>query len=268
MSDQDSTQKQLDRALNSRQKKEDSAAKKQRGVEMSHAKALTQETEKQNRLYSEWMSENAVRELPEKIKVLFFAANPRDQQQLRLDEEVRGIEQQIRSSEYRDSVELHSRWAVRTNDLFQALNELKPRVVHFSGHGSEEGELVFLTEDGHSKLVNEEAMAATMATVADHVRVIFFNTCYSRAQAQAATQHVEVAIGMNDSIDDQAARVFAAQFYSAVGFGYSVQRAFDQAKAQLMLESIPEEEIPELFVREGLSADEVLLVRTDQQEAA
>lgn len=268
MSDQDSTQKQLDRALNSRQKKEDSAAKKQRDVEMRHAKALTHETEKRNRLYSERMSENAVRELPEKIKVLFFAANPRDQQQLRLDEEVRGIEQQIRSSEHRDSVELHSRWAVRTNDLFQALNELKPRVVHFSGHGAEEGELLFLTEDGYSKLVNEEAIAATMATMADHVRVIFFNTCYSRAQAQAATQHVEVAIGMNDSIDDEAARVFAAQFYSAVGFGYSVQRAFDQAKARLMLESIPEEEIPELFVRAGLSADEVVLVRTNQQEAA
>lgn len=268
MSDQDSAQKQLDRAVASRRKKEDSAAKKQRDAEMSHAKALTRETEKQNRLYSGRLSEEAVRKLPEKIKVLFFAANPRDQQQLLLDEEVRDIEQKLRLSEFRNSVELRSRWAVRTGDLLQALNELKPRIVHFSGHGSQTDELIFLTEDGDSKFVTEDAMAASIATVADHVRVVFFNTCYSRAQAQAAAQHVDIAIGMNDTIGDDAARVFAAQFYSAIGFGYSVQRAFDQAKAQLMLESIPEENIPELFAREGLSADEVVLVRSDQHEAA
>lgn len=268
MSDLNNAQRHLNRAVASRQKKEDSAAKKRRDVDMRHAKALTRETEKQNRLYSERLSEEVVRKLPEKIKVLFFAANPRDQKQLRLDEEVRDITQQIRLSEYRDSVELHSRWAVRTSDLLQALNEHRPRVVHFSGHGSEEGDLVFVHEDGSPKFVTEEAMAASIATVADHVRVVFFNSCYSRAQAQAATQHVDVAIGMNDSIGDTAARVFAAQFYSAIGFGYSVQRAFDQAKARLMLESIPNEDIPELFVRVGLSADEVVLVRPDQQEAA
>ncbi len=39
-------------------------------------------------------------------------------------------------AEYRDSVELESRWAVRPSDLLQALNEAEPRVVHFSGHGS------------------------------------------------------------------------------------------------------------------------------------
>ena len=254
----------LDRAIAGKQKKEYSASKKRRGEEIRHARALTREAGKQNRLYSERLSQEIIRKLPEKIKVLFFAANPRDQEQLRLDEEVRDITQQIRLSKYRDSVELHSRWAVRTQDLLQALNEQKPRVVHFSGHGSDEDELVFLNEDGSSKFVTEEAMAVSIATVADHVRVVFFNTCYSRAQAQAAAQYVDVAIGMNDSIEDVAARVFSAQFYSAVGFGYSVQRAFEQAKARLMLEDIPEENTPELFVREGLSADEVVLVRPEQ----
>ncbi len=235
---------------------------------MRHARALTREAGKQNRLYSERLSEEVVRKLPEKIRVLFFAANPRDQEQLRLDEEVRDITQQIRLSEYRDSVELHSRWAVRTSDLLQALNEHKPRIVHFSGHGSNENEIVFLDADGNSKPVTEEGIAAFIAVGADHVRVVFFNTCYSRAQAQAAVRHVDVAIGMVDSIGDDAARVFAAQFYSAIGFGYSVKRAFDQAKARMMLEGSPEENTPELFVREGLSADEVVLVHPGEQEAA
>ena len=52
--------------------------------------------------------------------------------------------------------------------------------------------------------------------------------------------HVDVAIGMNTSIGDEAALVFASQFYSSIGFGKSIKTAFDQAKAALMLEGIPE----------------------------
>jgi hypothetical protein len=58
-----------------------------------------------------------------------------------------------------------------------------------------------------------------------------------------------------------AARVFAAQFYSAIGFGRSVQNAFDQAKLQLVLQGIDEDKIPQLFVRAGIDANEIILVR-------
>ena len=63
------------------------------------------------------------------------------------------------------------------------------------------------------------------------------------------------------SIGDDAARTFAAQFYSAIGFGKSVNEAFEQAKAALMLENIPEEDTPELFVADGLDASELYIVR-------
>jgi hypothetical protein len=54
---------------------------------------------------------------------------------------------------------------------------------------------------------------------------------------------------------------FAAQFYSAIGFGRSVQEAFDQAIAALMLEGIPEDKVPELFTRAGVDASGVILVK-------
>lgn len=77
--------------------------------------------------------------------MLFLAANPLDQEQLRLDEEVRAIGEMIRKSEHRDAVRLESRWAVRPLDVLQAINECRPRVVHFSGHGSGQDEIVFRT---------------------------------------------------------------------------------------------------------------------------
>lgn len=202
-----------------------------------------------------------LQQLPEQITVLFLAANPLDQKQLRLDEEVRAVGEMIRKSEHRDSVRLESRWAVRPLDVLQGINECRPRIVHFSGHGSDQDEIVFQDESGRTKLVSKEAIVATMAAGSSDIQLVFFNTCYSRSQAEAVVQHVPAAIGMNTSIGDCAARVFSAQFYSAIGFGHSVRRAFDQAKAALMLEGIPEEATPELFLTAGLDAEELVLVR-------
>ncbi|SDW85113.1 CHAT domain-containing protein [Lysobacter enzymogenes] len=199
--------------------------------------------------------------LPATIGVLFLAANPLDQQQLRLDEEVRAIGEMIRKSEHRDSVKLESRWAVRPLDILQALNEFKPRVVHFSGHGSEDGDLVLQDGSGNAKMVSKEAIVQTMMTAADDIQLVFFNTCYSRDQAEAVVAHVPAAIGMNTAVGDDAARVFAAQFYSAIGFGLSVATAFAQAKAALLLEGILEDDVPELFIAEGIDPAELVLVK-------
>jgi hypothetical protein len=204
--------------------------------------------------------------VPERITVLFLSANPIDQQQLRLDEEVRSIGEMIRKSEHRDVVKLESRWAVRPLDVLQAINECHPRIVHFSGHGSDQDEIVFQDNSGHAKLVTKEAIVQAMAASSDDIQLVFFNTCYSRGQAEAVVEHVPTAIGMNTSIGDDAARVFSAQFYSALGFGLSVERAFQQAKAALMLEGIPEQDTPELFVASGLNADDLVLVRPREPE--
>lgn len=196
------------------------------------------------------------------ITVLFLAANPLDLQQLRLDEEVRAIGEMIRKSDHRDAVRLESRWAVRPMDVLQAINECRPTVVHFSGHGSDQDEIVFQDNSGNAKRVSKDAIVQTMAACSDEIQLVFFNTCYSRRQAETVVEHVPAAIGMNTSIGDDAARVFAAQFYSAIGFGHSIGRAFQQAKAAVMLEGIPEEDTPQLFVAPGLDQNALVLVRS------
>jgi hypothetical protein len=204
--------------------------------------------------------------IPEQITVLFLASNPRDQRQLLLDEEVRSIGAMIRKSAHRDAVRMESRWALRTFDLLQALNETKPGIVHFSGHGTNQDEILFQDDLGQSKFVSKAAIVQTMAATANGIQLVFFNTCYSRDQAEAVVAHIPAAIGMNTSIGDVAARVFASQFYSAVGFGLSLQNSFDQAKAAVMLEGIPEEATPELFLADGINADSLVLVRPTRVE--
>lgn len=112
-------------------------------------------------------------QLPEKITVLFMAANPLDQKQLRLDEEVHAIAEMIRKSDHRDAVNLESWWAVRPVDVLQAINEHKPRIVHFSGHGSDQDEIVFQDASGIAKVVTKEAIVQTMAVASSDIRLVF-----------------------------------------------------------------------------------------------
>src|SRR3954468_4379061 len=121
----------------------------------------------------------------DKVKVLFLAANPAGTQPLQLDEEIRQITAKVRASEHRDSLELISRWAVRPDDLLQALLEVKPHVVHFSGHGSSAAELILLDDRGNPKPVSQATLLLLFRILKDDVRVVVLNACSSRPQAEA-----------------------------------------------------------------------------------
>jgi hypothetical protein len=186
----------------------------------------------------------------DKVRILFVAANPKDSSQLRLDEEIREIHAKIRAAEFRDSFELVSRWAVRPLDLLQAFNEVRPHIVHFSGHGSKT-ELVLENEEGNTKPVSEAALVSLFKNVKENVRLLLLNACHSEAQARAISQEVECTVGMNAAIGDEAAVVFASTFYGALAFGLSVGQAFEQGRTALMLQGIPEDNTPVLLTRPG-----------------
>ena len=263
----------LDREILNEEKKLRAEEERERKKLKQDDKKRMQETTKQfNNIASTLRQHSAMHQItshaigelqkvPTHINVLFMASNPIDQLQLRLDEEARAIMEMIRKSDYRDSITFETRWALRPLDVLQAINEVQPSIVHFSGHGSDMDEIIFQNPDGSARFVSKEAMVQTMMASSEHIRLVFFNTCYSYGQAEAVVQYVEAAIGMNTSIGDEAARIFAAQFYSAIGFGLSVKRAFEQAKAALMLEDIAEEDTPELFVQDGLDANEIVIVK-------
>lgn len=200
--------------------------------------------------------------LPERITVLFFASDPGSgsSSPLALDEEARSIQHGIRASEYRDSVDFQTRWAVQALDILQAINELKPTVVHFSGHGTQNDELVLKDDQGGPWAISKEAIVNAIAVSSRTVRLVFFNTCFSYNQAKGFVGKVDAAIGMNRDVGDYAARIFSSQFYASIGFGHSIPLAFEQAKAALMM-MVPEEaDIPELYYDESRPEEELILV--------
>jgi len=235
---------------------------KRRARESSAQMAAMEQTIREHELTQSQMQADIelLKAIPEKITILFMASNPSDTSRLCLDEEVRGIQEKIRLSDFRDSIVFESRWAVRSSDILQAINETNPTIIHFSGHGASNGDIVLQNPDGSAKLVTKDAMATAISTMSDSVRLVVFNACFSDEQAKSVVEHIDAAIGMNDSIPDDTACVFAAQLYSSIGFGYSVDKAFRQAIAELMLEGISGESIPQLFTKDGVDPDSMVLV--------
>ena len=169
-------------------------------------KKLNQAIETQKKQQEAMMVDiDALKAVPETITVLFFATNPKGTSQLRLDEEARSIQEMIRKSEHRDSISFVTRWAVRPLDILQAINEINPDVIHFSGHGAVSGDLILENTDGSPKPVTKEAITQTIMSSSDKIHLLFFNACFSYEQAQEIVQHVDAAIGMTTSIGDEAA---------------------------------------------------------------
>ena len=68
-------------------------------------------------------------------KILILSANPINTGRLRLDQEVREIQNGLERAKSREKFEIITKWAVRPDDLRRALLDHEPEIVHFSGHG-------------------------------------------------------------------------------------------------------------------------------------
>lgn len=186
----------------------------------------------------------------QRVRILFLAANPLATSRLALDEEAREITEKLRNSRDREAFDLITRWAVRPGDLLQHLNEHEPQIVHFSGHGSAGGEIV-LSDGGDSRPVRPAALTELFRIMKETVRVVVLNACWSVTQAQMIGQHIDHVVGMRQPINDRSATIFAASFYSALGFGRTVGAAFDQGRTSLLLHNMPDHDVPQLMSRSG-----------------
>ncbi len=196
------------------------------------------------------------------MKILFLAANPLSSSRLALDEEARAIEEKVRDAKHRDLVAVKTRWAVRPQDLQQALLEDEPTVVHFSGHGGGAVGIVLHSADtADERLVAADALVDLFRVLKDGIRVVVLNACYSEVQASAIVKEIDFVVGLSDSIADDAARVFAAAFYRGLAFGRSVRNAFDLGINELRLMGLNQDDaIPRLLVRSTADANAAVLV--------
>jgi hypothetical protein len=181
------------------------------------------------------------------VSILFLVADPADASRLRLGEEMREIQERLQLAKFRERFELHQRMSVRPADISQALLDVQPKIVHFSGHGTARGVLCFENQVGETHPIQPYALAALFEQFANQVNCVVMNACYSEIQAEAIAQHISYVIGMNQAIGDKAAIAFAIGFYQALGAGRTVEEAYKLGCVQIKLQGIPEYLTPVLI---------------------
>ncbi|MEL6128429.1 MAG: AAA-like domain-containing protein [Cyanobacteria bacterium J06627_3] len=182
--------------------------------------------------------------------ILILTANPSDTSRLRLDEEVREIQEGLNLSAGRDSFNVVSQWATRPDDLRRALLKYRPQIVHFSGHGAGSAGLLLENDVGNAKPVSGDALSL-LFSLFPSVECVLFNACYSQVQADAIAKHIDHVIGMSEAMGDRAAIEFAVGFYDALGYGHPVPFAYELGLSAIALEGLDDVATPTLKVRQG-----------------
>lgn len=172
-------------------------------------------------------------------RILVLAANPKDTTRLRLDEEIREIKEGLKRAKNRHQFQMEPRLAARPRDIQRAMLEVKPNLVHFSGHGTGKKGLVFEDETGKKKLVSTKALVELFKLFSGDLECVILNGCYTKHQAEAIVEHIDYVVGTSKTIKDRAAIEFAIGFYDALGNGEPIEFSFQFARSAILLSGAP-----------------------------
>ena len=184
--------------------------------------------------------------------ILLLAANPEAATRLRLDAEQNRIRRAHRGSKLRDHFRIEHVLSASQKDIRQALLDHRPYLVHFSGHGTRDAEIVIVKDDGSPHLVGREALGPFFEIFSDRVRCVVLNSCYSGALAERISRDVGCVVGMKDAVKDEVALEYAVAFYDALFAGEDIEKAHQLGCNAIRWADLPGHLVPMLHLTEGL----------------
>lgn len=214
---------------------------------------------------------------PEPLRVLYLTSNPQATETtvthpdgtevtegvwLRVDREVRLVKEALRGSKYRDQIVVEHLPAATTKDVLDGLNDHRPHVVHFSGHGGFGGLLMDNErgdEDGQH--LDFAILARMLSATTTPPTLLVLNACDTLAGVDQLLPAVPVVIAMSDTIPDLAAMTFASQFYGAIAAAQSISAALEQAKTIMSLGVLEDAELPQVACRDDIDITTLTLVQ-------
>jgi CBS domain-containing protein len=190
---------------------------------------------------------------PKNIKILFLSADPTDATRLRLGEEKRDIQNELKSSKGRERFVWESRESVRPEDMTQALLDYDPDIIHFSGHGMSTGELCFENPQGKVQPIPPGDLALIFEATESSTECVILNACHSEIQAKEISKYSQFVIGMSKEVGDKSAIAFSVGFYKALGANKKIPAAYKFGRALMKMQGNPEHLIPILYEKTNSS---------------
>lgn len=173
----------------------------------------------------------------DEIHVLLLQAAPNDQARLRLDVEEREI---VAISREHAPVTLRvSRTpATRATDIVPALLRARPTIVHFAGHGDQDGGVLFEDVDGYSQAVPADVLADVLAGLPG-LRCVVLNACYLGGYGERLLGPASTVVGSTSAIGDRAALAFSRGFYRGLAYGEDEPKAYGWGLREMRLAGYP-----------------------------
>lgn len=191
-------------------------------------------------------------------ELLFAYAAPLTEPSLRLGAEEKQIKEALRAITDRNKIFINTVPAVELKDFSNAFNRYRPNILHISSHGNQDC-IALEGEKGEAVIVDSDTLKNIVRLAGKQLRIVVLNACESSKLAAALTGVVDISIGMNMSIGDDAARTFAVQLYSSIGENVSIELAFEQAKFAILANGISEADIPMLYHKKGVKPEKYYL---------
>lgn len=239
-------------------RREDAEATRRRRLEETHARRIAQMSRPVLRYVHE------VREVPppkpEPLRVLYLTANP--EQNLRTEVEVHDVQDHVQAALHRDLVTIKYRPAATPDDLVAGLNDLRPHVVHFSGHAGDAA-LLFdnaSVDEPEGRPVAYDLLSRALGATSTPPVLLVLNGCDTLDGAEVLLDAVAVVIATAASISDLAASIFASKFYAAIAAAQPIGAAVDQGAVSVDLAGLSEGWKHHVLARPDLDVDQRVLV--------
>lgn len=152
------------------------------------------------------------------LRILCLLADPDRRSQLRLRQEHRII-LEIASRRGPRTLTVTANPATRRNDIIGEILAARPDIVHFAGHGTSDGRLVFEQEDGAPSTVRADALAAALGLLPSVLSCLVLGSCFSGTYADTLLGPTLSVAGSATALDDGAALEFTRGFYTALATG-------------------------------------------------
>jgi len=239
------------------------AATRERQVEKAHAREIARLSRAEVRYVHEVRIIPEAK--PEPLRVLYMTAN--SEMNLRTDAEVRGVQQAVRGSLHRDLIEIAYRPSATPEDMLDGLNDLRPHVVHFSGHA---GDAALLFDNGDVAMpegrdIPYDLLALALSSTDTPPALLILNGCDTLDGAEVLLDVTGTIIATAESIGDLAAATFAARFYAAVASGQSVSAAVKQGKAAVDFMGLNEGWKHDVLARADINPETQVLVKATEE---
>jgi len=199
------------------------------------------------------------------LRILVAIASPADAIPLDVEAEWRMLQQALAGLEQDGRIVLERLEEATVPALQQKLRQSAYHVFHFIGHGAfdarrQQGMLLMEDADGQGMPLSAERLGALLHDEADTLRLVVLNACHGARTSQdypfaglaqgVVRQGIPAVVAMQFAITDDAAIIFAREYYRAIADGYPVDAAFGEARKAVYLDDNEVEwATPVLFMR-------------------